>query len=100
MSPPSQMLTYIDLSEDNCLSFDLNTETVLKVSLHGDIKTKIDDNKIEYVGSNLRIIVNTTPLEWTLEINSACIRFKVGYCDFPEAPEVLAEMIQRYMARE
>jgi hypothetical protein len=91
------MLTYLNLSENNFIEIDLNVETVLKVCLDGDITTRRSENKIEYLDTHVTLTVNTT--QKTLEINSESIRFKVSYCDFPEAPEVLAEIMTRYMSR-
>jgi hypothetical protein len=92
------MLTDINLS-GNYLEIDLNVETVLRVRLDGDITTTIGENKIEYVGSGLRITVNTTPLEWKFEIRTDNMIFKVSYVDFPEMPEVLAGLIEEYNNR-
>ena len=92
------MLTYINLS-DNYLVIDLNTETVLRFRLDGDITSTISENKIEYVGTGIRITVNTTPLEWRFEIRTDNMIFKVSYVDFPEMPEVLAGLIEEHNNR-
>ena len=92
------MLSYVNLSADSYLEIDLNTETVLRVRLDGDITTTLDDKKIEYTtDSGLRIIVNTDFLDRTFEINSYTIQFKVSYRDFTELPEVLASLMEQYM---
>jgi hypothetical protein len=90
------MLSYINLS-DNYLEIDLNTETVLRVRLDGDITTTVSEDKIEYVGTGIRITVNTT--EQTFEIHTDTIIFNVSYVDFPEMPEMLAGLIEEYMKR-
>lgn len=69
----------------------------MRILLDGDITTRVSENKIEYVGTGLRIIVNTTPLEWRFEIRTDNMLFNVSYVDFPEMPEVLAGLIKRYM---
>jgi hypothetical protein len=90
------MLTYLNLSSDNFLEIDVNVETLLKVRLDGDITTTKHIGKVEYAASGVRITVITTPLEWMLEIHTDTIRFKDSYCDYPELPEVLAEIIAKY----
>ena len=90
------MLTYINLS-GNYLEIDLNTETVLRFRLDGDITTTTSENKIEYVGTGLRITVNTE--EWKFEIRTDNMIFKVSYVDFPEMPEVLAGLIEEHNNR-
>ena len=99
MSLLSKMLTYLKLSEDNFLEIDLNVETVLKVRLDGDITTTTSEDKIEYVAAGVIITVITSPLEWTFEINTENINFNVSYCDFPEIPKMLADIITTYMSR-
>lgn len=95
------MLTYVNLSADNYLEFDVCTETLLRVRLDGDITTTTDEKKIEYTtDSGLRIVVNLTPLEWTLEVNSYTINFKASYCDFQDMPEILAGLIASYIERK
>ena len=94
------MLTYLNLSENNFLEIDLNVETVLKVKLDGDITTTRSENKIEYVCSGVKITVNTTPLEWRFEISTDTMTLDVSYVDFPEAPEMLAEIMTTYMSRQ
>jgi hypothetical protein len=93
------MLTYLNLSENNFLEIDLNVETVLKVKLDGDITTTRSENNIEYVCSGVKITVNTTPLEWRFEIHTDTITFDVSYVDFPEAPEMLTNIMTTYMSR-
>ena len=90
------MLTYIKLS-GNYLEIDLNVETVLRVRLDGDVTTTTNENKIEYVGTGLRITVNTE--EWKFEICTDNMIFKVSYVDFPEMPEVLAGLIEEHNNR-
>ena len=90
------MLTYINLS-GNYLEIDLNVETVLRVRLDGDVTTTTNENKIEYVGTGLRITVNTE--EWKFEICTDNMIFKVSYVDFPEMPEVLAGLIEEHNNR-
>ena len=98
------MLTDLTLS-GNYLVININTENIMRILLDGDITTRVSENKIEYVGTGLRIIVNTTPLEWRFEIRTDNIfeirtdnmLFNVSYVDFPEMPEVLAGLIKRYM---
>ena len=92
------MLTDINLS-GNYLEIDLNVETVLRVRLDGDITTTIGENKIEYVGTGLRITVDTTPLNRRFEICTDNMMFKVSYVDFPEMPEVLAGLIEEHNNR-
>jgi hypothetical protein len=87
------MLTYLKLS-DNYLEIDLNVETVLRARLNGNITMTTDDIKVEYVGTGLRIIVDTA--DRTFEIRTDNIVFNVSYVDFPEAPEVLAEIMENY----
>jgi hypothetical protein len=89
------MLTDINLS-GNYLEIDLNVETVLRVRLDGDITTTTSENKIEYIGTGLRITVDTTPLNRIFEIRTDNMIFKVSYVDFPEMPEVLAGLIAQY----
>jgi hypothetical protein len=89
------MLTYLKLS-DKYLEVDLNVETVLRIRLHGDITTRTDEEKVEYVGSGLSIIVDKT--DTLFEIHTDKMVFKVSYVDFPDMPEVLAEIIAEYNA--
>jgi hypothetical protein len=92
------MLSYLNLSENNCLEIDLNVETVLKVFLDGEITITRSENKIEYVDTHITLTLNT--MRNTFEINSDSMRFKVSYVDFPEAPEMLEAIITRYMSRK
>lgn len=91
------MLTYLKLSE-NYLEVDLEVQTVLRIRLDGDITTTVSENKIEYIGTGIRITMNTTPLEWRFEIRTDNMVFNVSYADFPEMPEMLAEIMVNYMA--
>jgi hypothetical protein len=91
------MLTYLKLS-DNYLEIDLNVETVLRIRLNGDITMTTDDTKVEYVGTDLRLIVNK--IDYRFEIRTDNIVFNVCYVDFPEAPEVLAEIMENYMTND
>jgi len=44
------MITYISLSSDKkYISIDVNTESVLKIYLEGDVIMSTYDNKIEYI---------------------------------------------------
>jgi len=91
------MLTYLNLS-DNYLEIDLNVETVLRIRLNGDITTTIDDTTVEYVGTGLKLIVNK--IDYRFEIRTDNMVFNVSYVDFPEAPEVLAEIMENYMTND
>lgn len=90
------MLTCINLSEGKYLDIDLNVQTVMRVLLQGEITSTVTANKIEYTGTGLVITVNTTPLQWTFIIRTTNIMFEVSYVDFPEMPQVLADIIDEY----
>jgi hypothetical protein len=82
----------------NYLEIDIDVENVMKVRLDGDMTSSVSDNKIEYMAGSVKLIVDTTPLNRKFEIQSESVTFKVSYCDFPELPEVLAEIMASYMA--
>lgn len=90
------MLTHINLV-DNYLEVDLNVETVLKFRIDGDITSTVSENKIQYLGNGITITVNTAPLEWRFEIRTDSTLLDVSYVDFPEMPDILAELIAQYM---
>ena len=94
------MLTYISLYTsipENYLIIDLNTETVLRFRLDGDITTTVSEDKIEYVGPGIRITVNMQ--EMRFEVNTESTIFRVSYVDFPEMPEMLAGLIEEYTSK-
>lgn len=94
------MFSDIRLSADNYLEIDINVENVLKVKLDGDITNKTSEDKIEYVGTGIKITIITTPLEWRFQILTDTMKFNVSYVDFPEVTEVMAEIIATYMSRK
>jgi flagellar capping protein FliD len=87
------MLTFLKLS-DGYLEIDLNVETVFRIRLDGRIKNTSDDTKVEYIGSGLRITVDKTNTRF--EIHTGKTILNVSYVDFPDMPEVLAEIVDSY----
>jgi len=87
------MLTFLKLSDDY-LEVDLNCETVLRIRLNAAMTTVKYDTKIEYVGPGLKIIVDKEDVQF--EIHTDTIAFNVSYVDFPNMPEVLAEIVDSY----
>jgi hypothetical protein len=110
MNKKSNMITYISLSSDKkYLSIDVDTVTILKIHLKGDVIMTTSGNKIEYTvtDTNCRIILtqdqfctNTDRcIQGNIEIHSDSISYIDNIEDYPEDDNDVISTIAGLLAR-